>query len=252
MVLPLGDIEKIRIVPLATYTLIALNVGMYLFQLDRGEGFTTSLAATPYEITHDYDLELPRDENRLRIPTQEKPIPQRHVPFPVQLTMLTAMFLHSDPLHLAVNMLFLWIFGDNVEEVLGSMRYVLVYIVCGLAGTVVQTLINPNSVIPTLGASGAIAGIMGSYAVWFPRHRIRVLVFRYLIEMPALVVIGVWIVFQVWRGVGSIGHLGEIGGVAYLAHIGGAATGIVAAFLFYDRARAIILRNSRPELSVDP
>ncbi|HEV3164902.1 MAG TPA: rhomboid family intramembrane serine protease, partial [Isosphaeraceae bacterium] len=204
MVFPLGDSEKTRIVPVVTYALIALNVAMYLLQLDRGETFTDSLAATPYEISHNYDLELPRDEALLRLPAQAEPIAQTRVPFPVRLTVLSAMFLHSDPLHLAMNMLFLWIFGDNVEEVFGSVWYCLFYLACGLVGTMAQVAAAPNSVIPSLGASGAIAGVMGAYVVWFPRNRVRVLVLRFLVEVPALIVIGAWFVFQVWRGVGSI------------------------------------------------
>lgn len=243
MVFPLGDVEKTRTVPVVTYALIALNVVIYLLQLARGETFTTALAATPYELSHNYDLTLPRDEALLRLPGLNGPIPQGRVPFPVRLTIFTAMFLHSDPLHLAINMLFLWVFGDNVEEVLGRVRYLAAYLCCGLAGTLAQTVASPDAVIPTLGASGAIAGVMGAYVVWFPRHRVRILVFRYVIEMPALLAIGGWFALQVWRGVGSIRHPGEAGGVAYLAHVGGAAGGIVIAIVFRKRARAIILRE---------
>jgi membrane associated rhomboid family serine protease len=120
--------------------------------------------------------------------------------------------------------------------VLGTVRYVIVYLACGLAGTLLQIAANTESMIPTLGASGAIAGIMGAYVVWFPHNRVRVLVFRVITEMPALLVIGFWIVLQVWEGVGSIRRLGEAGGVAYLAHVGGAATGLFVGFLFRDRA----------------
>jgi rhomboid family protein len=151
--------------------------------------------------------------------------------------MLTAMFLHGSPLHLAGNMLYLWIFGDNVEEVLGTVRYVIVYLACGLMGTVLQVAANPDSLIPTLGASGAIAGVMGAYVVWFPHNQVRVLVFRFITHLPAYIVIGGWILIQIWEGVGSVGRLGEVGGVAYLAHVGGAATGIIVALLFSDRAR---------------
>jgi membrane associated rhomboid family serine protease len=110
-------------------------------------------------------------------------------------------------------------------------------------GTLVQIAANPDSLVPTLGASGAIAGIMGAYVVWFPHNRVRVLVFRFITVMPALLVIGLWIVMQVWLGLGSIGQLGEVGGVAYLAHVGGAATGIFVALLFHDRARQLEARN---------
>jgi membrane associated rhomboid family serine protease len=246
MVLPLGDLEKTHIVPVATYTLIALNVVMYMVQSERGEEFTTAFAATPYEIAHNDDIDQPfklpvADHDDFRPELHQAGqrqilIPQAPVPFPVWLTMFTAMFLHGSPLHLAGNMLYLWIFGDNVEEVLGTIRYILVYLACGLAGTLLQIAANPDSVIPTLGASGAIAGIMGAYVVWFPHNRVRVLVFRVITEMPALVVIGLWIILQLWEGVGSIKRMGEMGGVAYLAHVGGAGTGLFVGLLFRDQA----------------
>ena len=247
MVLPLGDVEKTRIVPVATYVLIALNVAMYIVEYDRGETFQVSYSATPYEITHRFDIDGPfmlhvepgHVDGLFPVRTGEKPIPQGPVPFPVALTILTAMFLHASPLHLAGNMLFLWIFGDNVEEVLGTFRYILAYLACGLAGTLAQIAAAPDSLIPTLGASGAIAGVMGSYIVWFPHNRVRVLFFNFLTEMPAYMVIGAWILLQILGGYGSIGHLGEIGGVAYLAHIGGAATGLVIGLFFRDRAIAV-------------
>jgi membrane associated rhomboid family serine protease len=247
MVLPLGDLEKTRIVPFATYGLIALNVVMFLCQLEHGRGFTTSYAATPFEISHNVDLPLPDDEN-LAILDQSPELrrqlmEQEPVPFPVWMTLFTSMFLHGSPLHLAGNMLFLWIFGDNVEEVLGTWRYLVVYISCGLMGTVLQIAANPDSLIPTLGASGAIAGIMGAYVVWFPHNQIRVLVFRFITQMPASLVIGGWILLQIGEGVGSVSRVGQSGGVAYLAHVGGAATGIFVAFLFADRAREVRAAN---------
>jgi membrane associated rhomboid family serine protease len=243
MVLPLGDLEKTRIVPIVTYALIALNVVMYVIQRQEGDDFTIAYAATPYEITHNDDLpgpvvvDVPARVNPLaHVELRERVINQAPGPYPIWLTLFTAMFLHGSPLHLAGNMLYLWIFGDNVEEVLGTVRYLLVYLACGLIGSILQIAVNPNSLIPTLGASGAIAGVMGAYVIWFPHNRVRVLVFRFITEMPALLVIGLWILVQIWEGVGSIGRLGEGGGVAYLAHVGGALTGIFVAFLFHDRA----------------
>ena len=247
MVLPLGDLERTRIVPIATYVLIALNVAMYAVEYDRGEIFQVSYAATPYEITHSFDITAPfqkviepDDVEGLRpIPAGPEWISQGPVPFPVQLTLLTAMFLHASPLHLAGNMLFLWIFGDNVEEVLGTLRYVLTYLAFGLAGSLAQVAAAPDSLIPTLGASGAIAGVMGAYIIWFPHNRVRVLFFNFITEMPAYLVIGIWILMQIAQGYGSIGQLGEVGGVAYLAHIGGAAAGLAVGLLFRDRALAV-------------
>src|SRR5207253_7418953 len=137
-------------------------------------------AATPYEITHDVDLDQPfrvpvplGEDAAGRVVVAEQVIEQGPVPFPIWFTLFTAMFLHGSPLHLAGNMLYLWIFGDNVEEVLGSVRYVIIYLCCGLAGSLAHIAAAPDSYIPTLGASGAIAGVMGAYLVWFPYHRVR-------------------------------------------------------------------------------
>jgi membrane associated rhomboid family serine protease len=247
MVLPLGDLEKTRIMPIATYSLIALNAVMFLVQADRGEAFTVAYAATPYEIAHHEDLnellEVAVHNDAAALPRVQV-IEQGPVPFPVWLTLFTAMFLHGNVLHLAGNMLYLWIFGDNVEEVLGAPRYVVVYLSCGLIGTLLQVAANPDSVIPTLGASGAIAGVMGAYVVWFPTNRVRVLVLRFIFLCPASVAVGLWIALQVWQGIGSVRHVGRAGGVAYLAHVGGAATGIFVALLFHDRAQYVRMRNA--------
>jgi membrane associated rhomboid family serine protease len=258
MVLPLGDLEKTRIVPVVTYVLIALNVVMFVVQRDQGDAFTVAYAATPFEITHNVDLtgqerleftdDDPFDLNpRRRARLQQMVLNQAPGPHPIWLTLFTAMFLHGSPLHLAGNMLYLWIFGDNVEEVLGAVRYLIVYLACGLIGSIFQIVANPDSLVPTLGASGAIAGVMGAYVIWFPHNRVRVLVFRFITEMPAIVVIGAWIAMQVWEGVGSIGHLGESGGVAYLAQVGGALTGLLVAWLFRDRAAYTRAMNDAQE-----
>jgi membrane associated rhomboid family serine protease len=259
MVLPLGDVEKTRIVPIATYVLIALNVVVYIVQRTQGEDFTAAYAVTPYEITHLDDLTQPvpaqvadDDDDRFGLPLPVMVRRLAHInhapgPFPIWLTLFTAMFLHGSPLHLAGNMLYLWIFGDNVEEVLGTFRYVIVYLACGVIGSLLQIAGNPNSMIPTLGASGAIAGVMGMYVIWFPHNRVRVLVFQFITEMPALLVIGIWIGIQIWEGFGSLNRLGETGGVAYLAHIGGALTGIFAAYLFHDRADYLRARTEASE-----
>jgi membrane associated rhomboid family serine protease len=255
MVLPLGDLHPTRITPIVTYALIAINVVVYLLQLESGDKITWAFACTPWEITHNQDIEGPvlrpptvvrvhdpRDPTGRRVIEVERPpvaIPNAPTPIPIWMTLFTAMFLHGSPMHLVGNMLYLWIFGDNVEEVLGSVRYIIVYLACGLMGALAQIIAAPDSRIPTLGASGAIAGIMGAYVVWFPHNQIRVLVFRFITVLPAVVVIGGWIALQIWLGAGSFGKIGESGGVAYLAHVGGALTGIFVAFLFYDRAEYV-------------
>jgi membrane associated rhomboid family serine protease len=257
MVLPLGDLQRTLIIPYVTYGLIALNVGVFLIQQSQGDEFTLAFAATPYEISHNVDLEQPVAKV---VPVVvhdplggERQIQHRlvrdHVPcpIPVRLTLLTSMFLHGSWMHLIGNMLYLWIVGDNVEEVLGPVRYLIIYLACGLVGSLTQIVVNPDSVTPTLGASGAIAGLMGAYVIWFPHNQIRVLLFRFITVLPAVVVIGGWIALQIYLGAGSLNELGEGGGVAYLAHVGGALTGIVVAFLFYDEANYVKARHAAAE-----
>ena len=249
MVLPLGDLEKTRIVPWVTYGLIVVNILIYMLQLKLGLPFEYAYAATPYEISHNVDLKEPipiaPDDGEDPDPDGRPDVlPEAPGPYPIWLTLFTAMFLHGSPLHLAGNMLYLWIFGDNVEEVLGSLRYLLVYLACGLIGSIAQIVADPNSLIPTLGASGAIAGVMGMYVIWFPHNRVRVLVFRFVTEMPALLAIGLWILLQLVLSLGWLRHHGSTGGVAYLAHVGGAATGLFAAYLFRDLAAALRARNA--------
>ncbi|MDX2036889.1 MAG: rhomboid family intramembrane serine protease [Isosphaeraceae bacterium] len=235
MVLPLGDVESTRIVPVATYLLIAINVAIYVLQVDQGEAFTITYAATPFEITHDVDL-IGRFGPAGADDAGD--MEQAAIGFPIWLTLFTSLFLHGSPLHLAGNMLYLWIFGDNVEEVLGTFLYLAVYVACGVVGTLCQVAAAPDSVIPTLGASGAIAGLMAIYLLWFPHNRIRVLVLQFITEMPAIFVIGFWIVSQLILGYNSAGHIGVRGGVAYLAHIGGAATGFATGYLFESKMMA--------------
>ena len=216
MVLPLGDLHRTLIVPYVTYALIAINVAVFLVQQQKGEEFTLAYAATPYEVWHNEDLSeaIPKMVTvRVRDPfgrgerLEQRAVALRHVPcpIPVRWTLLTSMFLHGSWMHLIGNMLYLWIVGDNVEEVLGSVRYLIVYFACGLAGSMAQIAIDPDSVTPTLGASGAIAGIMGAYVIWFPHNQIRVLLFRFITVLPAVIVIGGWIVLQIWLGANSLG-----------------------------------------------
>jgi membrane associated rhomboid family serine protease len=256
MVLPLGDLQRTQITPYVTYALIAINVLVFLVEQQSGDEFTLAFAATPYEITHNEDLDRPVERVvpvLVRDPfggvhREQRTVARPHYPcpIPVRLTLLTSMFLHASWMHLLGNMLYLWIVGDNVEEVLGSFRYLICYVACGLVGSLAQIVANPDSLTPTLGASGAIAGMMGAYVIWFPHHQIRVLVFRFITVLPAVIVIGGWIALQIWLGAGSFGH-GDGGGVAYLAHVGGAITGIFVALLFFESARYVKARNAAAE-----
>ena len=129
-------------------------------------------------------------------------------------------------------MLYLWIFGDNVEDRFGHIQFTLFYLLCGLAATFAQLAFSLGSNVPNLGASGAIAGVLGAYILLFPQGRVRVLQGQQVIQVPALIVIGLWIVLQLFSGIGSIAATADTGGVAYMAHIGGFVVGIVLTFLF--------------------
>jgi len=139
--------------------------------------------------------------------------------------------MHAGWLHLFGNMLYLWIFGDNVEDSFGHAKFLIFYLVCGITAIFAQLVFNINSTVPNLGASGAIAGVLGAYILLFPRGHVRVLMGRAVVPMPALVVIGLWIVLQLVSGVGSISNTAETGGVAYLAHIGGFFAGLILTFV---------------------
>jgi membrane associated rhomboid family serine protease len=161
---------------------------------------------------------------------------------PVYVTVFTAMFMHGGLLHLGGNMLFLWIFGDNVEHRIGHLNFLFFYLILGVVASLAQILVAPDSIIPTLGASGAISGILGAYLVLFPGNRVLVILLRFPIWVPAIVAIGMWAVLQVISGVASLGNAGEAGGVAYMAHIGGFFAGIVGGF-----AIRTLLRETRHE-----
>ncbi|MCA1587760.1 MAG: rhomboid family intramembrane serine protease [Chloroflexi bacterium] len=146
---------------------------------------------------------------------------------------MTSMFMHGGWLHLAGNMLFLWIFGDNVEHRIGHVTYALFYIAAGVAGSLAHILVDAGSIIPSLGASGAISGVLGAYIVLFPTNRVTVFLFRFLMPVPAIVAIGMWAVFQFINGIGAFAVTEQTGGgVAYMAHIGGFAAGLVAGLVF--------------------
>jgi membrane associated rhomboid family serine protease len=157
-------------------------------------------------------------------------------------TLFTSMFMHAGWLHLLGNMLYLWIFGDNVEDRFGHLKFAIFYLLCGIAAIFAQLAFSTESSIPNLGASGAIAGVLGAYILLFPRTRVNVLMGRGVIPMPALAVIGIWILLQFVSGIGSISSTAETGGVAYLAHIGGFIAGFVLTFLFRGRGQPMATR----------
>jgi membrane associated rhomboid family serine protease len=227
--LPIGDQnEPGRGPAIVTLALIAANVLVFLLlqQAGAGEAFTYGWSAIPLEITTNVDLVQPYP---WVAGGSEVLVPQAPGPDPIQLTLLSSMFMHADFLHLGGNMLFLWIFGDNVEHRAGRIAFLLAYVGAGLVGSLAQIYTTADSPIPSLGASGAISGVLGAYLVLFPQNRVTVILFRFLTQVPALVAIGLWIAFQV---ISSLAADPTVGGVAYLAHIGGFAAGVIVGFIF--------------------
>ena len=225
MLFPIGDDNRDRrIRPYVTYLLIALNV-LVFFLLQSSDAFTYGYSVVPREITTGEDLVGAYAIGGGRI--QHYPGPS-----PIYLTLLWSMFMHGGIGHLFGNMLYLWIFGDNVEDRMGHLKFLIFYLICGLLASAAHIFFGPRSIIPSLGASGAIAGVLGAYLVLFPRQGVNVILFFRVVTLPALVVIGFWGLFQFWNGFGSLGKTGESGGVAYMAHIGGFVAGIILVFLF--------------------
>jgi membrane associated rhomboid family serine protease len=222
---PIGDQnEPGRGAAFVTLAFIAINV--LVFFLVQSDTFTYGYSAIPAEIIGGIDLTTPQ---AVDVGGQTVEVPQAPGPSPIQLTLLTSMFMHGGIAHLLGNMLFLWIFGDNVEHRVGHIPYLLFYLLAGVIASFAQILSDADSVIPTLGASGAISGVLGAYLVMFPQNRVTIIAFRFIpFQVPALVAIGIWAVFQFLNGAGAIFVSEETtGGVAYLAHIGGFVAGIV-------------------------
>ncbi len=226
---PIGDQNEPGHGPaFVTLALIAANVAVFVFLQELGSNaeFLYGWSAIPLEITTGQDLVAAQT---IPIDGQQVRVPQAPGPDPIQLTLLSSMFMHGDLLHLGGNMLFLWVFGDNVEHRAGRVPFIVAYLVAGLVGSLAQIMSSTDSPIPTLGASGAISGVLGAYLVLFPGNRVTVFLFRFLTQVPALVAIGMWIAFQVFAQFAA--PVGE-GGVAYLAHIGGFVAGVAAGLLF--------------------
>lgn len=203
---PIGDDNSTRrTVPLVTYALIAINILFFFVELSGGDAFINKWAFVPARF--------------LANPSAD------------WLTLFTSMFMHAGWLHLGGNMLYLWIFGDNVEDRFGHTLYTVFYLLCGLAATCAQLAFSIGSTIPNLGASGAIAGVLGGYLLLFPQGRVKVLMGQTVSQVSALIVIGGWIVLQFFSGIGSILNAADTGGVAFMAHIGGFIAGVVLTFL---------------------
>lgn len=234
--IPLRDNNPTRTVPFVTVTLIVLNCLVFILQLSTGlEQSVEEYGSIPYFVTH------PRMEKVIA----QKPVPYRTLWGKVRLGMqevvvdrprsgalgslLTSMFLHGGVFHIIFNMLFLWIFGDNIEDRFGHFKFIIFYLVCGLGAALTHVVFHPGGVTPMVGASGAISGVMGAYLLLFPRARVLTLVpiffFLHFIELPAFIFIGVWFLFQLLS-------LGSQTSIAFLAHIGGFIIGLALTGIF--------------------
>jgi membrane associated rhomboid family serine protease len=243
MVFPLYDDNSDRTtIPIVNYALIAINILVFVFlqQLGNNDRFTYAFSTVPQEIVTGRDVRTPDRIVEHPVTGQELLIPGlQPTPFSVYLTLIVSLFMHGGIAHIAGNMLFLWIFGDNVEDRMGHLRYLIFYLVCGVLASlahVFTTLMlatdQSSLLIPSLGASGAISGVLGGYIVLYPRRRVTAIVFRFVTDVPAYVAIGIWFAFQLISGLGMFGGGSQQGGVAYAAHIGGFVAGLVLVKVF--------------------
>ncbi len=210
--IPIGDDNsQRRLIPVVTWMIVIANVLVFLVELAGGEQFITTWSFIPARFLSNLQGNF--------------------------ITIFTSMFMHAGWLHLLGNMLYLIIFGDNVEDRFGHFKFLIFYLACGVAAMLAQMTVDPTSTVPNLGASGAIAGVLGAYLVLFPQGRVRVLFVAWVIRLPALIVIGGWILLQLFSEVGSISS--SAGGVAYMAHIGGFIAGLILTFFFRGRQRTL-------------
>ena len=228
---PIGDDNTDRTIqPIVNYAIIGLNVLVFVLlqQLGTNEAFDYAFSLVPKEITTGVDLVGPQivvdpsGGEAARIMLYDTPLP-------VYFNFLTSMFMHGGFMHLFGNMMFLLIFGDNLENLIGHVKYAVFYLVCGFAAAAAQIFMDPNSVIPMLGASGAISGVLGGYVVLFPTRKVRAIIFNFLTTIPAIGAIGIWIAYQAILGWFTPAGTG---GVAYAAHIGGFVAGAALIKLF--------------------
>ena len=257
--LPLKDNIPTRRFPLLTVGLIVANVVMFFFfqeavlglgatQLD--EGRVVEFGAIPYEFTHLGDQCAPSRGEQLACGDEARVEAALGVDLaPTWLTAFSSMFMHGGLAHIAGNMLFLWIFGNNIEDSMGRIRFILFYVLGGLVALAAQIAFSPDAAVPTVGASGAVAGVLGGYALLYPRARISTLVliifFITFIQLPALLVLGGWFLMQLYFGAAELAQPVGEGGVAYWAHIGGFLFGLLAIHLFANRVHHDYLSERR-------
>ena len=242
MFIPIGDDNRDRhMTPLVNYALIILNIIVFVFLQNMGSDihFTYAYSTVPGEILSGHDIITdskilidPYTKQRFELPGLQP------TDIPVYLTLLTSMFMHGGIAHLAGNMMFLWIFGDNLENDMGHFNYLMFYLLCGIIAALAHVLTTAffghNLLIPSLGASGAISGVLGGYILQHPGRRVQVWFLLGIISVPAVIAVGLWFVFQLINGMGALGGE-EAGGVAYAAHIGGFIAGFILVKLFVQK-----------------
>jgi len=249
MVFPISDDNTGRLTtPYVTYALIALNVVVFVFLqgLGTNERFTYAFSTVPQEIRTGEDVARTVP---IELGGETGTIPLQPTPGSVYFTLLTSMFMHGSLMHLLGNMLFLWIFGDNVEDDLSHGRYTAFYLLTGVIASVAHVTstfwFGDNPFIPSLGASGAISGVMGGYLVLHPHRRVRVIMLRMITDVPGYVAVGLWFLFQLISAFGVIGQGPQSGGgVAFMAHIGGFVAGVVLVKLFAVGRRPPTVRRT--------
>ncbi|MGZ3923752.1 MAG: rhomboid family intramembrane serine protease [Flavisolibacter sp.] len=249
MFIPIGDDNRDRqTTPIVNYLLILVNILVFVFLQDWGRdlSFTYGYSIVPAEILTGHDIvshsKVVVDEvtrQRVEIPG----LAPTHIN--VYLTLITSMFMHGGLAHILGNMLFLFIFGDNLEDAMGHSRYFFFYLLCGviagLSHVFATYFLGQSPYVPSLGASGAISGVMAGYLVLFPRRRVRIwLFFFFTISVPAFIAVGVWFVFQLINGLGALGGDEAAGGIAYAAHIGGFIAGLLLVKMFEKRRRVLV------------
>src|SRR6185436_2011387 len=243
MLFPIGDENRDRrTTPFVNYLLIAINVLVFVFLqgLGSNERFTYAYSTVPAEITCGCDKVTPDRTVEHPVTGQVVEIPGlQPTLIPVWFTLITSMFMHGGIAHLFGNMLFLWIFGDNVEDRLGHIRYVIFYLVCGVIASLAHVFTTvafagseASMLIPSLGASGAISAVLGGYLLLFPKRQVTVIISWFITQVPAFIAIGMWFAFQLISGLGILGSGSQAGGVAYAAHIGGFIAGLLLVKVF--------------------
>jgi membrane associated rhomboid family serine protease len=251
MFLPIGDDNRDRTrTPYVNYLFIIINIIVFLFlQGASGDGpFTFAYATVPAEILTGDDIVTKSKVFRDAVTGQRFTMPGLEpTPVPVYLTLLTSMFMHGGWAHLGGNLLFLWVFGDNIEDSMGHRNYFFFYLLCGvlagLAHVFTSAYLGQSVYIPSLGASGAISGVLGGYILLHPRRTVRMWIFFFIIGVPAFIAVGLWFVFQLINGAGMLGGEESAGGVAYAAHIGGFIAGLFLVKAFTKRKKLALIEE---------